>query len=95
MIDVWVLGRYFCGNLVIGLKFLFDYFYNEDGLCKGEDIVMIFWVFYVKFIDGCIVIMIVERMKYINWFIIFRDECWEMNKNISVYMSFFYGKCIN
>lgn len=94
MIDVWVLGRYFCGNFMIGLKFLFDLFYNEDGLCKGEDIEMIFWVFYVKFIDGYILILIVERMKYNNLFILYRDECLGMNKNIIDYMINFYGKCI-
>lgn len=94
MIDVWVLGRYFSGNFMIGLKFLFDLFYNEDGLCKGEDIEMIFWVFYVKFIDGCIVILIVERMKYNNLFILYRDECLGMNNNIIDYMINFYGKCI-
>lgn len=94
MIDVWVLGRYFCGNFMIGLKFLFDLFYNEDGLCKGEDIEMIFWVFYVKFIDGCILILIVERMKYNNLFILYRDECLGMNNNIIDYMINFYGKCI-
>lgn len=95
MIDVRALGRYLCGNPVIGSKPLFDYFYNEDGSCKGEDIVMIFRALYAKFIDGCIVTTTAERMKHTNWSTIFRDECWGMNKNISAYMSSFYGKCIN
>lgn len=89
----WI-GRYFFGNCIIGLKFLFEYFYNEDGLCKGEDIEKIFWVFYVKFVDWCIVILIVERMIYNNMFIIYRNECLGMNKNIIDYMIYFYGKCI-
>lgn len=37
IINVEVIGGYFFGRYIIGLKFLFDYFYNEDGLCKGEE----------------------------------------------------------
>lgn len=94
MTDVRALGRYLCGNPMIGSKPLFDSFHNEDGSCKGEDIEMIFRALYAKFIDGCILTSTAERMKHNNSSTLYRDECLGMNKNITDYMTNFYGKCI-
>lgn len=91
--NVHVIGLYLKGNPSFGSKPLFDLFYNEDGSCKGEDIEKIFRALYPKFVDGCIVISTAERMKYFNSTINL-DWCWEMNKNITAYMSNFYRKCI-
>lgn len=91
--NVEVIGGYLSGKANFGSKPLFDYFYNEDGSCKGEDIEKIFRGLYAKFIDGCIVTSTAERMKHGNFSTIYRDECWEMNKNISAYMISFYAKC--
>lgn len=92
--NVQVIGGYLSGKANFGSKPLFDYFYNEDGSCKGEDIEKIFRALYEKFFDGCIVTSTAERMKHNNSSSIYRDECWEMNRNISAYMISFYGKCI-
>lgn len=89
----WI-GRYLSGNRIIGLKPLFEYFYNEDGSCKGEDIEKIFRALYAKFVDRCIVISTAERMIHNNTSTIYRNECLGMNKNITDYMIHFYGKCI-
>lgn len=90
MTDVRALGRYLCGNPMIGSKPLFDSFHNEDGSCKGEDIEMIFRALYAKFIDGCLLTSTAERMKHNNSSTLYRDECLGMNKNITDYMTNFY-----
>lgn len=92
--NVQVIGDYLSGKAKFGSKPLFDYFYNEDGSCKGEDIDRIVRVLYANFFDGCIVTSTAERMKHGNSSTIYRDECWEMNKYISASMISFYGKCI-
>lgn len=67
-----------------------------DGSCKCEDTVlkslsMSLCQFYRWKIEAVTAV----RMKYNNSSTIYSDECWAMNKNISAYMSSFYGKCIN
>lgn len=94
MSSVRPLVGYLCGKPILGSIPLFDSFYNEDGSCKGEDIEKVFRALYAKFIDGCIVTSTAERIKHGNSSTIYRDECWEMNKNISAYMISFYNKCI-
>lgn len=94
MINVQTIGFYLSGKPLLNSKPLFDLFNNDDGTCNGEDIEQIYRSLYVKFFDGCIIISAAERMKHINS-TIYKDRCWEMNKNISAYMRFFYGKCIN
>lgn len=87
------IGGSLSGNHIIGLKPLFEYFYNEDGSCKGEEIEKTFRALYAKFIDGCLVTSTAERMKHNNSSTLYRDECLGMNKNITDYMTNFYGKC--
>lgn len=94
MTNVRALGKYLCGNPKFGSKPLFDLFNNEDDSCKGEDIKMSFQALYAKFIYGCLVTSTAERMKHNNSSTLYRDECLGMNKNITDYMTHFYGKCI-
>lgn len=89
------IGIYLSGNSIIGSKPLFEYFYNDDGSCKGEDIEKLFRTLYAKFVDKCIVLSTAERMAHNNTSTIYRNECLGMNKNITDYMTNFYGKCIN
>lgn len=95
MYNVRALGTCLCGNPKFGRKPLFDSFHNEDDSCKGEYIEMIFRALYAKFIDGCLVTSTAERMIHNNSSTLYRDECLGMNKNITDYMTNFYGKCIN
>lgn len=37
IINAEVIGGYLSGRHITGSKPLFDYFYNEDGSCKGEE----------------------------------------------------------
>lgn len=76
-------------------KPLFASFNNEDGSCKGEDIEKILRALIDKFSMGCIITMAAERMKHNNSSTIYKDECWEMNKNVSAYIRSLYEKCIN
>lgn len=94
IINAEVIGGYLSGRHITGSKPLFEYFYNEDGSCKGEEIEKTFRALYAKFIDGCLVTSTAERMKHNNSSTLYRDECLGMNKNITDYMTNFYGKCI-
>lgn len=94
IINAEVIGGYLSGRHITGSKPLFDYFYNEDGSCKGEEIEKTRRALYAKFIDGCLVTSTAERMKHNNSSTLYRDECLGMNKNITDYMTNFYGKCI-
>lgn len=95
MSNVRAIGRYLSGKPIVGSKPFFESFYYDDGSCKGKDIETIFRGIYTNFIDGCTVVVTAERMLHYNLSTIYRDECWAVNKNISAYMSSFYGKCIN
>lgn len=79
---------------IFGSKPLFDSFNNEDGSCKGNDIEKILRALIDKFSMGCIITMTAERMKHNNSSTIYKDECWEMNKNVSAYIRSLYEKCI-
>lgn len=94
IINAAVIGGYLSGKRILRSKPLFDYFYNEDGSCKGEEIENTFRTLYAKFIDGCLLTSTAERMQHNSSSTLYRDECLGMNKNITDYMTNFYGNCI-
>lgn len=51
---------------------------------------MFFLYLYINFVDGCIILVIIEKM--FNLLLIFyRDECWKMVEDINLFMKDFYG----
>lgn len=93
--NVRAIGGYLSGQTILGLNSFFELYRQKEGHYRGLAIKAMFQYLYTHFIDGCTVVVTVERITFNESSKLYKDECWKMVADINSYMKSFYRKCIS